>query len=79
MEYCIVSTRGLDAQRRIERKVCELMQESWTPQGGIFCVVNGGVVLRYMQAMVRAERPAQRVQITGWEDAELLPFYEGEP
>ena len=57
MEYCIVSARGLDAQRRFVRKVCELIEQGWTPQGGVFCIMNGGCVLGYVQAMVRTEKP----------------------
>jgi len=55
MEYCIVLIRGLDAQRRFVRKVCELIEQAWTPQGGVFCIMNGGCVLGYVQAMVRKQ------------------------
>ena len=80
MEYCIVSTRGLDAQRRIVRKICDLMQEGWTPQGGIFCAVNGiGRVSEYMQAMVRT-KPASRLvgsDTCNWTMMPLLDEVEG--
>jgi len=55
MEYCVVLIRGLDAQHRFVRKVCDLIQQDWTPQGGVFCIMNGGCVLGYVQAMVKAE------------------------
>ena len=72
MEYCIVLIRGLDAQRRFVRKVCDLIQQGWTPQGGVFCIMNGGCVLGYVQAMVKAGRAVTRpIQIKGWEDVRL--------
>jgi len=75
MEYCIASTRGLDAQRRIVRKICDLIQGGWTPQGGIFCIVNGGVVLGYQQAMVRMKPPTQQVNIRRW-DSVTVPLFD---
>ena len=60
-EYCIVSIRGLDAQRRFVRKVCDLIQQGWTPQGGVFCIMNGGCVLGYVQAMVKMKTAMQLI------------------
>ena len=73
MEYCIVLIRGLDAQRRFVRKVCELIEQGWTPQGGVFCIMNGGCVLGYVQAMVKAEPPTQQVNIRGWDNV-MVPL-----
>ena len=65
-EYCIVLIRGLDAQRRFVRKVCELIQQGWTPQGGVFCIMNGGCVLGYVQAMVRKEAVTRPLGSGNW-------------
>ena len=55
MEYCIVSAADHAA---IERRVCELMQEGWTPQGGVCVALNKWQALRYVQAMVRTQPAA---------------------
>lgn len=75
MEYRIVSSNetwddGLD----FARMVCELMQEGWTPQGGVFCIVESdGDILAYKQAMIRMETAARQVNIRGWESVTLPP------
>jgi len=77
MEYCIVLIRGLDAQRRFVRKVCELIEQGWTPQGGVFCIMNGGCVLGYVQAMVRGKTATRPLGPVNWTMIPLSAEVEG--
>ena len=74
MEYCIVLIRGLDAQRRFVRKVCDLIQQGWTPQGGVCCVVEDGEIAGWSQAVIRTQPVTQRISVRakGWEDITLM-------
>jgi len=53
-EYEVVSVDGLD---NINRAVFEMIEEGWTPFGGVCCtaipVGNEGVGITYSQAMVK--------------------------
>lgn len=72
MEYCIISSEGKDAHY-LEKKVCDLIREGWTPQGGVFCVTDNGRIMGYVQAMIKMEQTAHQLDIRGWESVTLPP------
>lgn len=72
MEYSIIDGRGtllVDFVRAVNRAIVD----GWTPQGGVFCVVENGIVTGHIQAMIRMEQSVQPVDISGWEDMTLYP------